>query len=101
MISPFPQVGFATMHINLERIRLSNTGIFAAHPPAAIAAVGAFKEDSRVFGYVLRQKGLPSKCHVFRCSRPSTALSIIACIRDVCQESYDSNPHALVRMEAW
>ena len=79
------------MDISSDRIRLSDvstSAIFAAHQTTSIASLGAFSEDSRVFGYVVKQKRMGTKCHIFRCSRPSEGLAVIDIIRDVCQESY-------------
>ena len=80
------------MDLDVDRIRLSklkDNGIFASHRYHAITSVGSFSEDSRVFGYVVRQRTAQTHmCHVFRCSRPTNALAILECIKDACQESY-------------
>eukprot|EP00117_Sycon_ciliatum_P009139 scpid8499/ scgid1064/ len=88
------KVEFSFMDLDTDRVQLRKTTsnvIYASHQTHAISSVGAFSEDCRVFGYVLRQRASPDPvCHIFRCSRPSTALAILECIKDMCQESYMS-----------
>lgn len=79
------------MSIGEDRIRLASTTtsvIFAAHPTSTIASLDVFSEDGRVFGYVVKQKGSGTKCHVFRCSRPSLAFAIVDIIKEVIQDNY-------------
>ncbi|XP_065179086.1 uncharacterized protein LOC135809627 [Sycon ciliatum] len=88
------KINFAFMDVGEDRIRLTgitNSVIFAAHPTSSIASLNVFSEDGRVFGYVVKQKGSGTKCHVFRCSRPSLAFAIVDIIKDVIQDNYKTN----------
>ena len=59
--------------------------VFLTHDTSRIRSMGAYSEDKRFAGYVIKEEGKPLTGHVIQCNSAALMVSIMSFLRQSCQ----------------
>lgn len=65
--------------------RENDEEIFLSHETSRIRSMGAYSEDRRFAGYVVKEEGKPLLAHVMRCNSAALMVSFTSFLRQSCQ----------------